>query len=291
VTTTFITRNGQHVVLEGNVNCRFINGEPAYTRAIFRDISRLKETERTLKRSYEREKKLRESLEDELTRRVEFNRVLVHELRTPLTSIMGFTELLEDSNLKPPYDRAVKGMARSCNELNQRIGELLELTRSELGGLAIQPRRISPITLIRDVVKESRSLLEGDNITLITDIPPALPYIKADRKRLRQVLQNLINNASKAILEEGKITLRAGSTDDSVIISVTDTGLGIRREDQAHIFEPYYRASGVAGGYEGFGLGLTLSKRIVELHGGQIRLESKPGKGSTFSFSVPVYRK
>ena len=97
VTTTFMTRTGQIIFVEGNVNCHFINGKPAYTRAIFRNITKLKQTERTIKRLYEREKKLRESLEDEIKKRSEFARVLVHELKTPLTSILAAAELLRES--------------------------------------------------------------------------------------------------------------------------------------------------------------------------------------------------
>jgi len=117
-----------------------------------------------------------------------------------------------------------------------------------------------------------------------------LPSVKADKNRIRQVMQNLIVNATKVTPEGGEIMIRVMERDASLIMQVQDTGLGITRKDQVRIFEPYYRIPGLAERYEGLGLGLTLSKNIVELHGGQIWVESEVGKGSTFSFSIPLSR-
>ncbi|MFC1898850.1 ATP-binding protein [Chloroflexota bacterium] len=290
ITTRFMTRNGHIVFVEGNVNCHFIDGMPAYTRSIFRDITKSMQTERTIKRLYDKEKKLRVSLENEISRRSEFARVLVHELKTPLTSILGLAELLKESDQKPPYDRAINSMYRSSSELNERISELLELTRAEVGELKIHPRRINPSTMISEIIRDIEPVITSKNQRIRSEIPSKLSHIKADRKRLRQVLQNIINNAIKATLENGDIVIRAIQQEDYLIIKVQDTGQGISRKDQLRIFEPYFRIAGVAGGYESLGLGLTLSKRIVELHGGQIWVESDVGKGSTFSFSIPLLK-
>ncbi|MBN2240512.1 MAG: PAS domain-containing sensor histidine kinase [Dehalococcoidales bacterium] len=286
VETRFVSRSGHTIIVEGNVNCLFNDGVPVYTRAIFRDITRLVETERVVKRLYERERSLRESLEREIQQRAEFSRILVHELKTPLTSILGLVDLLNLSQQKPPYDRAIASLNRSAAELNERISELLELTKSEIGGLSVKPRRMSSLKFINDVVKDFEPLVTGNKKMLKVEVPGTLSYVKGDRKRLRQVLQNLMDNALKATSEGGTITVRAADSGDEVTIQVMDTGYGIQPKELKNIFEPYYRVQGTAEGYGGLGLGLTLSKRIVELHGGRIWVESEPGKGSTFSFSL-----
>ncbi|MFC1861978.1 ATP-binding protein [Chloroflexota bacterium] len=289
VTTTFTTRSGRAIFVEGNVNCHFVNGKPAYTRAIFRDITKLKQSERTISQLYNREKKLRESLEAEISKRSEFARVLVHELKTPLTSILASAELLLESEQKAPYDRVTKGIYRSSSDLNERIGELLELTRAEVGELRIKPRRINPSIMIANIISDIETIVSNNKLHLRTQVPSILPHVKADRKRIRQVMQNLVDNAVKATPVGGEIMIRVMENNDSLMIQVQDTGRGIKRKDQARIFEPYYRVPGIAERYAGLGLGLTLSKRIVELHGGRIWVESEVGsKGSTFSFSIPL---
>ncbi|UCD08689.1 MAG: PAS domain-containing protein [Dehalococcoidales bacterium] len=252
------------------------------------DISEIIGLNKQLTNLYEEEKSLRKELEREIEKRIEFSRVLVHELKTPLTSVVGMAELLLESDLQPPYDRAISSINRSTLELNNRISELLELTRAEVGVLTIEPSEINPSTLISEVINDMGSSIVDQDLTLRVEIDPELPYINADEKRLRQVMQNLISNATKASEIGGEILVIATLQDDYIKIMVRDNGQGIDKDDQSHIFEPYFRAKGIAEKYEGLGLGLTLSKKIVELHDGEIWVESEPGKGSTFSFTLPV---
>ncbi len=252
------------------------------------DISEIVGLNEQLTQLYEGEKSLRKELEGEIEKRIEFSRVLVHELKTPLTSVVGMAELLLESNPQPPYDRAINSINRSTLELNNRISELLELTRAEVGALSIEPDKIDPYALVSEVIKDMETNITGNELVLRTEIDSELPYINADEKRLRQVIQNLITNAVKASNHGGEILVSATLQNDYIKITVHDNGQGISEEDQSHIFEPYFRAKGVAEQYEGLGLGLTLSKKIVELHDGKIWVESELGKGSTFSFTIPV---
>ncbi|MFC1988407.1 ATP-binding protein [Chloroflexota bacterium] len=264
------------------------NGRPVGFLSVTRDITNLKQDEKRINRRYRKEKRLREVLEAEINKRSEFARVVVHELNTPLTSIIASAELLLQSKMKPPYDRITRNLQRSSSELNSRINELLELTKAEMGILQIRLRRINPSIMLKQIIKEAEPIINDSNIILKKEIPLDLSHVKVDKRRIKQVVQNLLTNSTKATPEGGNITIRALETDVSLIIQVQDTGRGIKRKDQKHIFEPYYRVQGIAQGYEGLGLGLSISKRLIELHNGQIWVESEVSQGSTFSFSIPL---
>ena len=236
---------------------------------------------------YEKEKTTRETLESEVRKRIDFTRVLMHELKNPLTAILTSTDILKDSQLPAPYDRVVNSITRSASELNDRVGELLELTRAEVGELRIKPRRVNPEVMLKEIMRDNTSVISAGNIKFFMELPAGLPYVKADRNRIRQVVDNILDNAIKATPSGGEIRLSAVTDIDFLVIQVKDTGKGMGAKDRAHVFEPYYRVS-VISRYEGLGLGLAISKQIVELHGGKIWVESKPGKGSTFSFSIPL---
>ncbi|MFC2052410.1 sensor histidine kinase [Chloroflexota bacterium] len=223
-----------------------------------------------------------------MQKRSEFARVLVHELNTPLTVILSSAELLEESNLDAPYDRLTRSIVRSSLELNKRINDLLDLTKAEIGELQLRTRRVNSSAMIKELIEEVEPIVENGKLILKSEIPSSLPLVRVDKNRIMQVIQNLVNNACKATPEGGKITIRVMKDYMSLIVQIQDTGQGINRKDQARIFEPYYRVAGIAQGYEGLGLGLSISKRLVELHGGQIWVESEKGKGSTFSFSIPL---
>ena len=252
------------------------------------DISEIVGLNEQLTLLYEGEKALRKELEEEIDKRIEFSRVLVHELKTPLTSVVGMAELLLESNPQPPYDRAINSINRSTLELNNRISELLELTRAEVGALSIELCKINPSALVLEVINDIEPNVVSQDLVLRTEIDSELPYINGDEKRLRQVIQNLLTNAVKASEAGGEILVTATLQNDYIKVMVRDSGKGISKDDQSHIFEPYFRVKGVAEQYEGLGLGLTLSKKIIELHDGKIWVESELGKGSTFSFTLPV---
>lgn len=275
------TKSGRKVKVLLSADKVILGGQECLLTAIT-DITKQKQVE-------EERNKLIESLQIEIGKRSEFARILVHELKTPLTAIIGTVELLLESEQRAPYDRVIKTLYRSSSELNGRISELLELTRAEVGELRIKPRLLNPSTMIAEIIRDIRPMIADNKLHFKKQVPSILPHIKADRSRIRQVIQNLITNAIKATPEGGEIILRIVKKGTSLVIQVQDTGRGIKRKDQASIFEPYYRIRDSAERYEGLGLGLSLSKRLIELHGGQIWVESKAGKGSTFSFSIPVF--
>ena len=141
---------------------------------------------------------------------------------------------------------------------------------------------------MNDIDYEMTPLALRNNQVLEFELPESLPYIQADKGRLRQIILNLLNNAFKFTPEGGKVTLRASVREEDLLVEVEDTGSGIAQEDLTRLFEPYFRRTTDRERLSGLGLGLALAKSFVELHGGQIWVESKPGAGSKFSFTIPI---
>jgi PAS domain S-box-containing protein len=281
-------KNGSVIPLEVNSSVIYSNtGNPAGFISIARDTTEKQRLQREFNQLYAKEKATRKSLEDEAQKRIEFARILVHELKNPLTAIIAGLDLLKDSKQQPPYDRVIKSLSRSSIDLDQRISDLLELTRAEVGELRISPRKVKAYAVITGITRDIESIISASNIKFKTHIPSDLSYVKLDKQRIKQVISNLIDNAIKATPEGGEIVLSVIEKNSNLVIQIRDTGKGIRSEDTIHLFEPYYRGTSVKR-YEGFGLGLAISKKIVELHGGKIWAESELGKGSTFSFSIPL---
>ena len=237
---------------------------------------------------YQEEKRLRQELETEIRKRVEYTRGLVHELKTPITPIMAATELLLEEIKEPPLDNLVKSISRSAANLNRRIDELLDLARSEVAMLRLHPETVDITTLLREVVSEMMPVAQRSKQSLVIELPASLPALDADKDRIRQVLLNLLNNAIKFTPTGGRITLGAQRDGSNLVVAVSDTGPGVTEEQQKHLFEPYYRIEDGRERLSGLGLGLSLAKSIVELHGGRIWVRSEKNKGSTFSFSLPL---
>ncbi len=150
---------------------------------------------------------------------------------------------------------------------------------------------LKPVDLLKichRVADEMTPMFTSAEQSLILDLPPSLPKLRADGDRLQQVMMNLLTNSSKFTPQGGKITLRVKQEEAAVIVEVLDTGPGIKEELQERLFNPYYRVEGDRERLSGLGLGLALCKTLVELHGGRIWVESRLGKGSTFSFSIPL---
>jgi len=152
--------------------------------------------------------------------------------------------------------------------------------------LQIQPLRIK--SLLQDIAWQIKPEIQRKFQHFALDLPDSLPIIEADASRLEQVFLNLLSNASKFTPEGENITLRARKRNSSLIIEVQDSGIGISKEDQTRLFQPYYRVESDRQRYPGLGLGLALSRQIVELHGGKIWVESELGKGSIFIISLPL---
>ena len=251
-------------------------------------IGALERSEEELRKAYEKEKQLRQELEAEMNKRIEFTRALVHELKTPLTPVLAASDALVAKLQGEPLLSFARNINRGASNLNKRIDELLDLARSEMGVLEIKPKPVEPLQLLHEVAGEIAPVASSYGHSLTLDLPPSLVPIRADRERLRQIVLNLLDNATKLTPEGGKITLRAKERDGFLIVEVQDTGPGIADEEQQRLFKPYHRRESDREHLSGLGLGLALCKTLVELHGGQIWVESQEGKGSTFSFSIPL---
>ncbi len=255
---------------------------------VTRDISERKKSEDKLQELYKQERELRQQLETEMNRRVEFTRALAHELKTPLTPVLASVDSLLSEAKEERLMSLARNISRGANNLNSRIDELLDLARGEVGMLQLHPEPIDVLAFLRDVGESVMPLVSSQGQSLILDLPTSIGLLRADVARLQQVLLNLLENAIKFTPNGGQITLRAREKDGFAIVEVQDTGRGMSSEEQKKLFEPYHRSASDRAHFGGLGLGLALCKTLVELHGGQIWVRSHAGKGSTFAFSLPL---
>ena len=221
----------------------------------------------------------------------EFLANMSHELRTPLNAIIGFSEVLRQQMfgaVNPKQGEYLEDIQTSGQHLLSLINDILDLSKVEAGKMDLQLSRFSLAAALHAVVLMVRERAAGRGIDLTTEIDPAIDQIEADERKVKQIVLNLLTNAVKFTPSGGSIVLGARPDGAGVLVAVRDTGVGIAPADQARVFEEFTQAGGAAtSGQEGTGLGLTLSRRFVELHGGRIWVESEPGKGSTFSFTLP----
>ncbi len=218
---------------------------------------------------------------------------LSHELKTPLTSIIAASGLLAEeleTTGQELYQKLIQNIMHNANVLEAKLAELLEVVKT--GGS--QPQlRLEPLdikSLLQGVGWQINPLVQSKKQNLLLDLPDSMPLLQGDGQRLEQVVLNLMTNATKFTAEGGSITLRAKKRGTNLVIEVQDNGIGISKEEQAKLFKPYSRLSADRKYHPGLGLGLglTLAKQAVELHGGKIWVESELGKGSTFAFSLPL---
>ncbi len=223
----------------------------------------------------------------------EFLAGMSHELRTPLHTIIGFTELLAEELEGPLNDkqkRFINHVHRDALHLLDLINALLDLSKIEAGKLELKPAIFDLHTVIEEALGslKVRSDIKGIHIDQQVAIGTE---VYADRLRVKQILLNLLSNAVKFAPEHGHVLISATPADKFVEISIRDNGPGIPRESQSAIFDKFYQIAGsVSAQHEGTGLGLAITKSLVEQHGGRIWLESEPGNGSCFSFSLPFKR-
>lgn len=214
-----------------------------------------------------------------------------HELRTPLHSIKGFLKLLRSDKVPDPQTR--KEFLDTIFDQSERLGvlidDLLDIHRLESGNFIIKKQRTSLNEVIDNTVTELYGLANESGITLVQHIPTGLPEMKVDELRIKQVMTNLIHNAIKFSTQKGTVAVAASASDIDFLFQVTDQGIGIPEEDIPHIFERFYRVdNSMTRNTAGSGLGLCVSKQIIEAHGGRIWAESTLGQGSTLSFTVPL---
>ncbi len=215
---------------------------------------------------------------------------VAHELRTPISNLKGYLEAISDGIVKPDED-TIHSLNEEASSLARLVGDLQELTLADAGKLKItvQPEDISHI--VKETVLAIQAKAVNKELTITAELPHELPLVEIDAQRIRQVLNNLLSNAIAHTGKGGNITVTGRQQDEKVFISVADTGEGIPPEHLAMIFERFYRVDkSRTRATGGSGLGLTIAKRLVEAHGGTIAVSSQLGKGSTFTFSVPIIK-
>src|SRR5262249_15881199 len=214
-----------------------------------------------------------------------------HELRTPLNAIIGFSEVMSEgmfgelNEKQQEYSQDIHG---SGQHLLSLINDILDLSKIEAGRMELQVTDFHVPTAIENALILVRERAVRRGIALDTHIDERLGQIQADERKIRQVVLNLLSNAIKFTPGGGRVEVTARPNDGSLEVSVTDTGIGIAPEDQEAVFEEFRQVGQSDKKAEGTGLGLTLCRKFIELHGGRIWVKSEVGQGSTFTFTIPV---
>jgi two-component system phosphate regulon sensor histidine kinase PhoR len=212
-----------------------------------------------------------------------------HEFRTPLAGIKAMVETLRDGAVddKKVARDFLTRIDSEVDRLTQLVAELTELSRIETGKAELKQEPVNLNRLVEEVVAQLSPQTERQKLALAKKLDASLPSVSADKARVRQVLINLVHNAIKFTHPGGRITITTRALEGSIGVDIADTGIGISEEDLPHVFERFYKGDKARAG-EGAGMGLAIAKHVVEAHGGNIRVESEEGKGSTFSFSLPL---
>jgi GAF domain-containing protein len=221
----------------------------------------------------------------------EFLANMSHELRTPLNAIIGFSEVLSErmfGELNEKQDEYLKDIHASGQHLLSLINDILDLSKVEAGRMELELTDVNLLATLDNALTLVRERAGRHGIALHMSVDERVGQVRADERKIRQVVLNLLSNAIKFTPEGGEIEVRAKAVDGSVEVSVTDTGVGIAPEDQEAIFEEFKQVGTAAKKVEGTGLGLALSRKFIELHGGRIWVQSQVGVGSTFTFTIPV---
>jgi signal transduction histidine kinase len=234
---------------------------------------------------------LYEQLETANRHKSEFLANMSHELRTPLNAVIGFSDVLLEhtfGELNEKQEQYIGIIQTSGRHLLSLINDILDLSKIEAGRMELELTQFDVEMAVDNTVTLVRDRAARHDLTLAVEVEPGLPPVVGDERKIKQILLNLLSNAVKFTPDGGRIGVRAGRVEGGVEIAVSDTGIGIAPEDQAAIFEEFRQVgTDVIHKREGTGLGLALTKRFVELHGGRIRIESEPGKGSTFTCTLP----
>ncbi len=241
---------------------------PGSTLLLFQDLSRQRQVE---------------------SMRRDFISNVSHELRTPLAALKALTETLQAGALDDPpaARRFLEQIEVEVDSLSLMVTELLELSRIESGRVPLNLVPTHPIDIINPACDRLRLQAERAGLSLRVDCPDDIPRVLADGTRIQQVIVNLLHNAIKFTSPGGQVSIGAAREDNAVRFTVMDTGIGIAEEDLPRIFERFYKVDR-SRATSGTGLGLAIARHLVEAHGGRIWVESAPGRGSSFSFTIPL---
>jgi PAS domain S-box-containing protein len=275
------------------------NGKVAGMVGLTIDITERKRAEEELQ---ERNEQLKAQHEELVEKSIELEAVsqakseflanMSHELRTPLNAVIGFSELMLDGipgEINDEQRECVNDILNSALHLLSLINDVLDLSKVEAGKIELQRQNMDITDIISGVVPIIKPLLDKNEQEIEVSVMQGLPKIRGDKNRLEQVLLNLLSNASKFTGQGGRVQIHVGREGDYCQVAVIDTGIGIKKEDQEHIFEAFIQGETLPdGNKQGTGLGLTLTRQLVETMGGRIWVDSEYGKGSTFIFTLPL---
>jgi len=268
-----LRKNGEEFPAEASIS-KVAVGNDTFFSVVLRDITYRKNVEEALQRA--------------VAARDDVLRIVAHDLRNPLSAIMMQASAMErlgpEADRRDPAPRQL--ILRAAKRMNQLIQDLLDVALVEAGQFEVDAGRLSAAELARDAVESQAPLAEAAQLEIRLDVGQDVREVWGDRKRLLQVFENLIGNAIKFTEPGGSIVVRAAVKDDAVEFSVADTGPGIAPESVAHVFDRFWQAT-TAARRLGAGLGLPITKGIVEAHGGRIWVESEVGRGTTFYFTIP----
>lgn len=272
---------------EASISRATAGGSRLYT-VVLRDTTDRKEAEREQARLADAERKARMEAEAATRARDEMLRVVSHDLRNPVTGVLMGVKLLRfqlDSD--HPGVEVLDGIEQAAERQRRLIRDLTDVANIEAGRLSVEPQPHQVGALVRSVVRPFEPIAESRDIRLGCDGLDDVPAVSADRDRVAQVLSNLLDNALEATPAGGGVRVEASEEDGFVRLVVRDTGHGLSAEDRERVFERFWRGS-AAGARPGTGLGLAIARGIVESHGGEIGVESEPGAGAAFHFTLPV---
>jgi signal transduction histidine kinase len=233
-----------------------------------------------------------QALEDAEKLKLDFLANVSYQLRTPLNAMTGFAEILSNryfGALNEKQDEYTKGILEAGHRLMSLIDDILDLSTIEAGYMSLKLESIEVLKLITEITNLTREWAAREKLQIILDCPDDIGIIKADTRRLKQIIINLIRNAISFTPANGTITLIARSKGSEITIAVQDSGIGIAYDEQAKLFAPFQRASTATanGQATGPGLGLSLVRNIIQLHGGTVKLKSKSGEGTTVTLTLP----
>jgi signal transduction histidine kinase len=250
---------------------------------VFRDIAERKQATR-------RELAARREAEEANRSKDEFLAILSHELRTPLNSILGWARLLREGQTTPEQEmRALASIERNALHQTRLIEDLLDVSRIVSGKLTLEIQRVDLATVIDAALDLIRPAAASAGVEMVLDLDPSTPAMIGDPARLQQIVLNLISNAVKYTERGGRVEIALHKTDASVELVVRDTGIGIRSDFMPYLFDRFRQDEAGARARGGLGVGLTIVRHLVELHGGTIRAASPgEGRGSTFTVRLPI---
>lgn len=285
---TLVCKSGQTIDILLNAAGIFNNkGELINTRGIIINISQRKNLERMIQRKNIQLDIANKKLHEKNRLKSEFISKAAHELRTPLTSIIGFAQtlLMDDIELSPQeHSEFLKMILSEGKRLNTLISDMMDLSKIELGIISLQYERFNLVSIIKEAVNIFQ---ETNHFPVNFKTDENLPSVYADKNRLKQVIMNVLNNAYLYGKNGSDILITLKSSSDSIVVGIHDKGPGISTSDLPHLFDKFYRGR-TTDKTRGSGLGLPISKEIIETHGGKLWIQSTPGKGTSVFFSIPV---